>query len=64
VKNNFCSLALDRRNGVLIGNLLFFYVKKYMEIGLRSGREETEETRKNKMPRPISRNRIEVWAEY
>ena len=33
-----------------------------MEIGLRSGREETEETRKNKMPRPISPNRIEVWA--
>jgi hypothetical protein len=35
-----------------------------MEIGLRSGREETEETRKNKMPRPISQNRIELWAEY
>jgi hypothetical protein len=32
---------------------------KYEEIELRSGHEET---RKNKMPRPVSQNRIEVWA--
>jgi hypothetical protein len=67
VKNNFCSLALDRRNGVLIGNLLFFYVKKYAEIGYRSGHKKTgktEKATKKKLPKPVSRNRIEVWAEY
>jgi hypothetical protein len=46
VKNNFYSLALDWRNGVLIGNLLFFYVKKYVEIGYRSGHKKTGKTEK------------------
>jgi hypothetical protein len=57
VKNNFYSLALDRRNGVLLDNLLFFYVEKYAEIGYRSGHKKTgktEETTKKKLPRPIS----------
>jgi hypothetical protein len=65
VKNNFCSLALDRRNGVLVGNLLFFYVGEYTKIGYRSGHKKTgktEKATKKKLPRPISQNRIEVWA--
>jgi hypothetical protein len=38
-----------------------------MKIGYRSVHKKTgktEKATKKKLPRPISRNRIEVWAEY